>query len=86
VIAFTFVKNIKMTITIEIDNPTLLPKLQSWLKRNDSKAKIISEGLVFENLDAETKRRANAFYAAQENGEIVKVISLEDIIAADNGL
>lgn len=75
-----------MTITIEIDNPSLLPKLQSWLKRNDAKAKIVSEGLDFEKLDAETKRRADAFYAAQAKGEAVKVHSLEEVIAAENGL
>jgi hypothetical protein len=85
-IEITFVKNIEMTITIEIDNPTLLPKLQSWLKRNNSKAKIVAEDLDFEKLDTETKRRIHAFYAAQESGEAVKLYSLEEIKALENGI
>jgi hypothetical protein len=80
----TLHKNNTMTITIEIQNPSLLPKLQSWLRRNDAKAKIVSEGLLFERFDAETQRRVNAYFDSYEKGETIETIDLEDIIATEN--
>ena len=73
-----------MTVTIELNNPLLLPKLQSWLKRNDAQANIISEGLDFEKFDSETKNRINTYYEAKAKGEAIKVLSLEQIMEAEN--
>lgn len=76
-----------MTVIIEFDNPLILPKLKSWLKQNDAKAKIVAEkGLDFEKFDAQTKRRINAYYDAKEKGEVIKLIFLEEIMAAENGI